>query len=98
MPWTTGWRSSPAAQAPSAIALPEPSDFDDARRNEPQCLITDEGRTFVALGKIDNFDDTFLYAARSIDPFAIEFPAQAAVLHQVYCMVMYTPPVTLVQY
>ncbi len=75
---------SPAPAAEPAIALPEPADFEDARKNEPQCLITDEGRTFVALGKIDGFDDTFFYAARSIDPFALEFPAQAAALINLY--------------
>jgi two-component system nitrogen regulation sensor histidine kinase NtrY len=74
----------PPAAAPAAIVTPEPSDFDDARKNEPQCLITDDGRTFVALSQIDNFEDTFLYAARAIDPFAIEFPAQAAGLINLY--------------
>jgi two-component system nitrogen regulation sensor histidine kinase NtrY len=72
------------APRPAIIARPESNDFEDARKNEPQCLITDEGRTFVALTAIDNFDDTFLYAARPIDPFAIEFPAQAAGLINLY--------------
>ena len=72
--------SAPAAP----FAIPEPGDFDAARGNEPQCLITDQGRTFVALAKIDNFDEAYLYAARAIDPFAIEFPAQAAGLIRLY--------------
>ena len=76
---------SPApATTAAAIVAPEPTDFEDARKNEPQCLITDDGRTFVALSQIDNFDNTFLYAARAIDPFAIEFPAQAAGLISLY--------------
>ena len=73
-----------APSAPAAMARPETADFEDARKNEPQCLITDEGRTFVALSAIENFDDTFLYAARPIDPFAVEFPAQAAGLINLY--------------
>ncbi len=76
--------TSPVDPTPAIVAAPDPSDFDDARRNEPQCLILNEGRTFVALSVVDNFDNTFLYAARGIDPFAIEFPAQADGLIRLY--------------
>jgi len=76
---------SEAAQAPPAVlAPPDASDFDDARKNEPLCLILAEGRTFVALRQVPNVQDTFLYAARPIDPFAVEFPAQAAGLIGLY--------------
>ena len=66
------------------LASPEPGDFEDARRNEPSCLILGEGRTFVALRAVPDFPDTFLYAARQIDPFAVEFPAQAIGLISLY--------------
>ena len=61
----------------NAVVRPEPSDFDDARKNEPSCLILDEGRTFVALRPLPSFEDTFLYVARPVDPFTVEFPRQA---------------------
>ncbi len=73
-----------AAVAPAALAPPDASDFDDARKNEPLCLILAEGRTFVALRQVPAVEDVFLYAARPIDPFAVEFPAQAASLIGLY--------------
>ena len=69
---------------PPALATPEPSDFDDARKNEPLCLIMAEGRTFVALRQVPAAEEMFLYAARPIDPFAVEFPTQAAGLINLY--------------
>ncbi len=66
------------------IARPEASDFEDARKNEPLCLILDEGRTFVALRALISFQDTFLYVARPVDPFTVEFPRQAAKLVALY--------------
>ncbi|MCI0468047.1 MAG: PAS domain-containing sensor histidine kinase [Beijerinckiaceae bacterium] len=68
----------------NAVVRPEPRDFEDARKNEPTCLILDEGRTFVALRTLLSFQDTFLYAARPVDPFAVEFPRQAARLVALY--------------
>ncbi len=73
-----------SAAPPPALAPPEPSDFDDARKNEPLCLIMAEGRTFVALRQVPADQELFLYAARPIDPFAVEFPAQAAGLIGLY--------------
>ncbi len=67
-----------------AIAIPDSSDFSDARANEPLCLILAEGRTFVALRQVPDTADLYLYAARPIDPFAVEFPAQAAGLINLY--------------
>ena len=72
------------AMAPPALAPPEASDFEDARKNEPLCLIMAEGRTFVALRQVPAAQDLFLYAARPIDPFALEFPTQAAGLINLY--------------
>ena len=34
------------------IVRPQPNDFADASKNEPLCMILDEGRTFVALRKL----------------------------------------------
>ncbi len=70
--------------SPTVRAPPDASDFDDARKNEPLCLILAEGRTFVALRQVPMAQDIFLYAARPIDPFAVEFPAQAAGLIGLY--------------
>jgi two-component system nitrogen regulation sensor histidine kinase NtrY len=68
----------------NGIARPEQSDFDDARKNEPLCLVLDEGRTFVALRALVSFQDTFLYVARPVDPFTVEFPREAAKLVALY--------------
>jgi two-component system nitrogen regulation sensor histidine kinase NtrY len=67
-----------------AVVQPEPADFADAIKNEPMCLILDEGRTFVALRTLNSFQDTFLYVARPVDPFTVEFPRQAAKLVALY--------------
>ena len=66
------------------IVTPEQSDFDEAKRGEPLCLILDDGKTFVALRQARAFDETYVYAARPLDPFAIEFPKQASALIELY--------------
>ena len=66
------------------VVKPEPNDFEDARKNEPLCLVLDEGRTFVALRGLANFDTTFLYVARPVDPFTVEFPKEASNLVALY--------------
>ncbi|MGQ0446075.1 MAG: ATP-binding protein [Beijerinckiaceae bacterium] len=68
----------------NAVVRPEPSDFDDARKNEVTCLILKTGPTFVVLRTLNSFQDTFLYAARPVDPFTVEFPRQAAKLVALY--------------
>lgn len=68
----------------NSIVRPEPNDFEDARKSEPLCLILDQGRTFVALRNLLSFQDTFLYVARPVDPFTVEFPRQAAKLVALY--------------
>lgn len=61
----------------TAIIKPSPQDFIDAKRNEPLCLLLDGERTFVALRPVSLFPDTYLYAARPVDSFTVEFPKQA---------------------
>ena len=68
----------------TAVVHPEPRDFDVASKNEPECLTLDRDRTFVALRTLHAFQDTFLYVARPVDPFTVEFPAQAAKLVALY--------------
>ena len=62
----------------------EQNDFDDAVKDVPQCLVLDEGHTFVALSNLSSFDNTFLYVARPVDPFAVDFPTQASNLIALY--------------
>lgn len=69
-----------AKNAAALIIAPPQSDFEDARKGEPICLVIDEGRSFVALRALSSFEDTFLYATRPVDPFAIDFPQQANTL------------------
>lgn len=66
------------------IVTPEASDFEDARKNEPLCLVLKEGRTFIALRSLPSYPDTFLYAARPVDPFSIEFARDANNLVALY--------------
>ena len=61
----------------TAIVKPSPQDFADAKKNEPLCLLLDGERTFVALRPVTLFPDTYLYAARPVDSFTVEFPKQA---------------------
>lgn len=69
------------------IVQPKPNDFDDARSSEPLCMILDEGRTFVALRKLDGFGgNAFLYVARPVGPFGVEFARQATRLITFYDM------------
>ena len=66
------------------FVTPEMADFDDAKKGEALCLLLDDGLTFVALRPLINFKETFVYAARPLDPFAIEFPKQANNLVELY--------------
>ncbi len=68
----------------TSIVKPQPNDFSDAKKNEPLCLILDEGRTFVALRQLSAFPDTYLYVARPVDPFSVAFPRQASRLIALY--------------
>ncbi|HET6377978.1 MAG TPA: PAS domain-containing sensor histidine kinase [Methylocella sp.] len=77
-------RVDTGATTGNAVVRPDPSDFEDAKKNEPLCLILDQGRTFVALRTLLSFQDTFLYVARPVDPFTVEFPRQAARLVALY--------------
>ncbi len=62
---------------PPEVTTPAPTDFDEAKKHDPVCFVLDGGRTFVALRSLPSFDDTFLYLARPLDPFSIEFSQQA---------------------
>ncbi len=68
----------------SRVVMPEPSDFEEARKDSLTCLLLDEGRTFVTLQPVGNYPDTYLYAERPVDPFAVEFPRQAQALISLY--------------
>jgi two-component system nitrogen regulation sensor histidine kinase NtrY len=69
-----------AKGAAAIIIAPPLSDFEDARKGEPLCLVIDDGRSFVALRALSSYEDTFLYASRPVDPFAVDFPQQASTL------------------
>ncbi|MBG0801107.1 PAS domain-containing sensor histidine kinase [Methylocystis sp. H4A] len=73
-----------AQNAAAIIIAPPQSEFDDARRGEPLCLVIDDGKSFVALRALSAFQDTFLYVTRPIDPIAVEFPKQAQSLISSY--------------
>lgn len=69
------------AQNASAIVIAPPeSEFENARKGEPLCLMIDDGKSFVALRALHAFENTFLYVTRPIDPFAVDFPKQAETL------------------
>ncbi len=61
----------------TAIVKPSVQDFADAKKNEPLCLLLDGERTFVALRPVGLFPDTYLYTARPVDTFSVDFPRQA---------------------
>ena len=66
-----------AANAPAAL-IPEASDFDDAKKEEPTCLISGDGGSFIALNVLTAYPDVFLYVARPVNAFSTEFPKEAA--------------------
>ena len=72
------------AKAGAVVVQPDATDFADAKKGEPLCLILDEGATFVALRQLASFDDSFLYVARPVDPFTVAFPREAAHLVGLY--------------
>ena len=61
----------------TAIVKPAAQDFIDAKANEQICILMDGDRTFVALRPVALFPDTYLYAARPISSFTIDFQQQA---------------------
>ncbi len=66
------------------VVKPQDRDFADSLKNEPLCLILNQGRTFVAVRPLPSFNDTFLYTSRPVDPFTLEFPKQAMALNQLF--------------
>ena len=69
---------------PPQVVRPDPDDFAGARKHEPTCFILDNGNTFVSLRFLPSFDDTFLYLARPVDPFSVEFSTQAKEIINLY--------------
>lgn len=67
-----------APPSSTQIVNPEPADFADAAKGEQTCLVLSEGKAFVALKPVPSFPDVYLYVAREIDAFAVEFPREAA--------------------
>ena len=61
----------------TAIVKPSSQDFADAKKNEPTCRLLDGDRTFVALRPMTLFPGAFIYAARPVDSFTVEFPKTA---------------------
>ncbi len=66
------------------VVKPQDRDFADSLKNEPLCLILNQGRTFVAVRPLPSFNDTFLYTSRPVDPFTLEFPKQAMALNRLF--------------
>ena len=75
---------SAEGQTKTSVSKPEPNDFADARSSEPTCLVLNDGKAFVALRELKAYDGAFLYVARPIDPFTMQFPEQAANLIAIY--------------
>ena len=61
----------------TAIVTPSVQDFLDAKKGEETCLLLDDERTFVALRPVSLFPNTYLYAARPVDSFTVDFPKRA---------------------
>ncbi len=75
---------SAEGQPKTTVSKPETNDFADARSGEPTCLVLEDGKAFVALRELKAYDGAFLYVARPIDPFTMQFPEQAANLIAIY--------------
>ncbi len=72
--------------APGArpAVTPEASDFADAAKNDPSCLLLDNGDVYVALSPLQAFKGVFLYTARPISPLAVKFPQESQSLEQLF--------------
>jgi two-component system nitrogen regulation sensor histidine kinase NtrY len=70
--------------AGNALVQPDKDEFADARKEDMYCIILNSGQTFAALRLLPSFEDTFLYVARPVDPFTVEFPRQAQKLVALY--------------
>ncbi|MDE2578434.1 MAG: PAS domain-containing sensor histidine kinase [Hyphomicrobiales bacterium] len=75
----------PAPDQPKLdVGKPEPSDFAEARRGDATCIVTGGGKAYAALRQITAFPGVYLYVARPLDPFTLEFPQQAGNLISLY--------------
>jgi two-component system, NtrC family, nitrogen regulation sensor histidine kinase NtrY len=64
--------------------FPEPSDFTDTHEDAPLCIAPQGRLTFVALLKLATYPEAFLYVARRVDPYAVQFPKEAEGITQIY--------------
>ncbi len=62
---------------PSQVVVPNAGVFDEVRRGDQVCYRPNDGRTFVAMRFMPGFDNSFLYVARPLDPFTIQFQQHA---------------------
>ena len=69
---------SAAGSDAKLIAKPEPADFAAAAAREPFCGLLSGGDVFIAMRPIEGLDDTFLYAARAINPLSDQVARDAA--------------------
>ncbi|HMK88628.1 MAG TPA: PAS domain-containing sensor histidine kinase [Methylocystis sp.] len=73
------------AGSPAAVLIAPPdSEFDNALRDDRQCLTIDEDKAFVALRPLKAFPNTFLYVTRSIDREGLEFAEETGKLIKAY--------------
>ncbi len=72
--------------APGArpAVTPEAADFADAAKNDPSCLLLDNGDVYVALSPLKAFKGVYLYTARPISPLAVSFPQESQALQRLF--------------
>ena len=64
--------------------VPEGADFTDTKEDTPLCIAPRGRLTFIVLLKLATYPDAYLYVARKVDPYAVEFPKEAEGIMQIY--------------
>jgi len=64
--------------------FPESADFADTHEDAPLCIAPQGRLTFVALLKLATYPEAYLYVARRVDPYAVEFPKEAEGITEIY--------------
>ncbi len=64
--------------------FPEQRDFNDAEEDAPICVAPQGRQTFFALVKLTSYPGSYLYVARQVDPYAVDFPKEAEGINQIY--------------
>ena len=64
--------------------FPEPRDFTDAEEDAPICVAPQGRLTFFALVKLGTYPGAYLYVARQVDRYAVDFPKEAEGINQIY--------------